>query len=419
MKIAIVGAGIAGVTTAWELAADGHEVTVFERHGAVAEEASFANAGLLSQAALMPWPAPGMTPQALRRLSGLKAGWPLPWRELGWWLAWRRAQQPAALQARRAVLQPLAGLSRDRLGELCGRLRLRVEGSSGVLALFRSSKEFALAQAALPALHDAGLHAQALTPEAARQVEPGLCAMTELAGAVHLPDDGVVNCRQFALMLKKEAEALGVRFEFDSNVAPLDKAQPATLQVSIAGAASQAMAFDAVVLCAGMGSAALLRRTGLRLPLEAVHGYSISAAMGEPLNAPRSAVLDLRHHASISRLGQRVRVAGHAALGQRGARRDARAIQDLYRVLQDWFPAAAQLGGPGAAVQEWQGARPSLPDGLPVLGASGLPGLWLNLGHGNEGWSLACGSARVLADQVAGRDTALDAAALGIARLGG
>lgn len=416
MKIAIVGAGIAGVTTAWELAADGHEVTVFERHGAVAEEASFAQAGLLAQAALLPWPTPDLTPRTLRRQSGLRAAWPLSLRELGWWLAWRRANKPTALLDRRAVLQPLAALSRDRLGELCARLGLRVEGSSGVLALCRTDKEFAAAQAALPALAEAGLRALALTPEAAREVEPGLCAVTALAGAVHLPGDGVVNCRQFALLLKKEAEALGARFAFDSNVAPFDKAMPATLQVSIGGEPSQALAFDAVVLCAGMGSAALLRRTGLKLPLQAVHGYSISAAMGEPLNAPRSAVLDLRHHASITRLGQRVRVAGHAILGHRAARRDPRAVEGLYRVLQDWFPAGAQMGGTGAAVQEWQGARPSLPDGMPVLGASGLPGLWLNLGHGNAGWSLACGSASVLADQVAGRAPALDVAALAIAR---
>ncbi len=417
MNIAIVGAGIAGVTTAWELAADGHTVTVFERHGAVAEESSFAHAGLLAQAALLPWLTPGVSAKALRQQSGLKAAWPLSLRELSWWLAWRRAQQPAALQARRAVLQPLAALSRDRLGELCARLNLRVEGSSGLLALCRTPKEFAAAQAALPALNEAGLRALALTPEAARQVEPGLCAVTELAGAVHLPDDGVVNCRQFAMLLKKEAEAVGVRFAFDSNVAPFDKAQPSALQVSLGGEPSQAMAFDAVVLCAGMGSTALLRRTGLKLPLEAVHGYSISAAMGEPLNAPRSAVMDLRHHASVSRLGQRVRVAGHAALGHRAARRDERAIQGLYRVLHDWFPAAAQLSGPGVAVQEWQGARPCLPDDAPALGASGLPGLWLNLGHGNDGWSLACGSARVLADQVAGRAPALDAGSLGIDRL--
>ncbi len=418
-----MGAGIAGVTTAWELAADGHEVTVFERHAAVAEEASFANAGLLAQAALLPWISPGIKPGAVRRASGLKAAWPLSLGELGWWLAWRRAQHPQAVQARRAVLQPLAALSLERLGELCARLRLRVEGSSGVLALFKGGKELAQAQAALPGLNDAGLLARALTPEEARQVEPGLCAVTALAGAVHFPGDGVVNCRQFALMLKKEAEALGARFLFDSNVAPLAKAQPATLQVSIGGEPSQSMAFDGVVMCAGMGAAALLRRTGLKLPLEAVHGYSISAAMGEPLNAPRSAVLDMQRHASISRLGQRVRVAGHAALGHRAALRDPRAIQGLYRVLQDWFPAAAQpgggLGAPGLAVQEWQGARPSLPDGLPVLGASGLPGLWLNLGHGNGGWSLACGSARVLADQVAGREPALAVSALAISRLGG
>lgn len=416
MKIAIVGAGIIGVTTAWELAGEGHDVTVFERRAALAEESSFANGGLVAPGALLPWANPGMSAKALRQLVPLRPAWPLSLREMSWLLARRRALEPAAWLAQSARLRQLALLGRERLDELCEGLNLRIDSASGVLVLLRTAKEQAWARAALPALREAGVGALELTPEAAREVEPALASLATLAGAVHLPGDGVFNCREFAAALKAQAQALGARFAFNSHVAPLDKAAPATLQVSMPDAPSQALAFEAVVLCAGLDSARLLHRIGLTLPLEPVHGYSISAAMGEPLNAPRSAVWDPHHQASIVRLGQRVRVAGHAAFGSRAGRRDAGAISALYKVLHEWFPGAAQLAGPAATVQHWQGVRPCLPDGAPVLGASGLPGLWLNLGHGNLGWTLACASARTLADQIAGRPPAADLTGLDIGR---
>jgi D-amino-acid dehydrogenase len=146
-----------------------------------------------------------------------------------------------------------------------------------------------------------------------------------------------------------------------------------------------------------------------------VHGYSITARIREPLNAPRSAVMDERYKVAISRLGQRVRVAGSAELGAPQGRMDAKALRTLYKVLQDWFPGAADYAH---GVQEWRGARPMLPDGPPVIGPSGLPGLWLNLGHGSSGWALACGSARALADRIAGRKPEIELEGLGIERLG-
>jgi D-amino-acid dehydrogenase len=133
-----------------------------------------------------------------------------------------------------------------------------------------------------------------------------------------------------------------------------------------------------------------------------------------PQTGPRSGVMDEKYKVAISRLGQRVRVAGSAQLGGTLARHDMAAITTLYKVLDDWFPGsyAAQ------SVQTWKGARPMLPDGPPVLGESGATGVWLNLGHGSSGWALACGSARVLADKLAGRTPAIDMADLTIARLG-
>jgi D-amino-acid dehydrogenase len=123
--------------------------------------------------------------------------------------------------------------------------------------------------------------------------------------------------------------------------------------------------------------------------------------------------MDERYKVAISRLGQRVRVAGSAELGGSIDRINTSAVATLYHVLNDWFPGAAQLRG----VQPWKGARPMLPDGPPVLGPCSAPGVWLNLGHGSSGWALACGSARVLADQLTGRTPEIDVAGLRVERV--
>ncbi|HSW20343.1 MAG TPA: D-amino acid dehydrogenase [Ramlibacter sp.] len=421
MNIAIVGAGIIGVTTAYELALDGHVVTVFERHGAVAEETSFANAGVVAPGYVTPWAAPGMPRKVLGYLfsahAPVKLSWPLSLHELRWIAAWRRACQPLTYLANRARLQRLAFYSRQRLHDLTEALQLEYDRSPGYMVLLRAEKERKLMQLGLSLLTDAGVRFRELTPEGARAVEPALNPDANFVGALHLPDDGVANCRQFAVLLRKVAQDCGAVFEFNTTVAPLEAAAPTTLSLQLAGQPPVQRHFDAVVMCGGADSANLMRRLGLRLPLARVHGYSISAPIGEPLNAPRSALMDERYKVAISRLGQRVRVAGSAELGGRPGERNQAAINTLYKVLQDWFPGAARLTGSGAAVQEWKGARPMLPDGPPVLGASGVPGVWVNLGHGSSGWALACGSARVVADLMGGRDAGIDLEGLGIARL--
>ena len=171
-----------------------------------------------------------------------------------------------------------------------------------------------------------------------------------------------------------------------------------------------------MVVCAALGASALLRPHGLKLPLQPVYGYSITAPLrqhhGHPDHGPRAALMDERYKIAISRIGNRVRVAGSAEIGGSADRINPASIETLYKVLHDWYPGAAHM----SQVQRWKGARPMLPDGPPVLGESGLPGVWLNLGHGGSGWALACGSARVLADRIGGRPAAIDLARLGVDR---
>ncbi|MDM0119152.1 D-amino acid dehydrogenase [Variovorax arabinosiphilus] len=415
MKIAIVGAGIIGVTTAWELASDGHEVTVFERRGAAAEESSFANAGVVAPGYVTPWAAPGMRLKVLRSLlsthGAIKVRWPLAVRDLRWMAHWQRACRLETYLANRARMQRLAFYSRTRLHEISEARELSYERSDGYLVLLRSKRERKLVQPGLEVLRTAGSVFREIDADEARRIEPALSTDTELAGAIHLPEDEVANCRQFALLLKREAEALGAQFHFNCDIAPLSRAAPRSLALA---AGSDAVTYDAIVVCAGVASAALLRPLGIRMPLAPVYGHSVTAHIREPLNAPRSAVMDERYKVAISRMGLRVRVAGSAEIGGALDTMNPAALQTLYKVLHDWFPGAATLQ---TGVQQWKGARPMLPDGPPVIGPSGVPGVWLNLGHGSSGWALSCGSARVLADLVVGQDAGIDLEGLGIERL--
>ena len=433
MRVAVIGAGIVGVTTAFELASDGHPVTVFERRASVAEEASFANAGVVAPGYVTPWAAPGMPVTLLRQLlsrhAPVRLARPLAPGQLGWLWRWWRACRAPVYAANRERLYRLARYSQQRLSGLSRQLKLDHEQARGVLMLLRTPRDLAGARSSLKLLAELGVNFQLIDAARAYTVERGLNPETALYAAVHLPDDGVGNCRQFAHLLRGEAQRLGAVFRFDRSVLRLDAGpQPSvwhqasdrdamTTAATTASTAPQQDQFDAVVVCAALGSAALMRPLGLRLPLAPVHGYSITAPLrlleAHPQLGPASVVIDEKYKVAISRLGQRVRVAGSVELGGDLAQHNAAAIATLHKVLDDWYPGCAQQ----AQLQAWKGAQPMLPDGPPVLGASGAPGVWLNLGHGSSGWALACGSARVLADQLAGRPPAIDIEGLDVTRL--
>ncbi len=417
MRVAVIGAGIVGVTTAYELALQGAQVTVYERRGSVAAEASFAHAGVVSPGVVVPWAAPGMAwkvmlqlfnPHAPVRLGGLNALYQLPWM----WRWWRACRRPLH-NANRAAMQRLASFSRSRLLELTRTLQLDYEQTPGCLVLLRGERELHNALGGLALLREWGVAHDVVDAARARIFEPGLNPQAALHAAIHLPQDGVGNCRQFAHLIKAEAQRLGARFHFDTAVHAVQPGSQPRVQTT-AGSVSE---HEAVVLCAGVEAKTLLRGLKLRLPLAPIHGYSVTAPLrhadGAFAPAPRAAVMDERYQVAISRLGQRVRVAGSIEVGGRLDHLAQPPLRTLYKVLDDWFPGAAL----SRVAQHWKGARPMLPDGPPVLGASGAAGVWLNLGHGAAGWAMACGSARVLAECVAGRAPPLDMSGLTLARL--
>lgn len=423
MRVAVIGAGIVGVTTAHALHEDGHEVTVYERQGSVATESSFANAGWLAPGYVTPWAAPGMLRkvlgQWLQRDAAVRlAGVPGP-ALAGWLWRWWRACAPRTYAANRGAMLGLARDSLQRTNALAESLGIEHERGKGVLVLLRGEAELAQSRPGLKVLAELGVNFHLVSETQCRQIEPALDTDTALKAGIHLPDAESGNCRQFALELKAVLQKAGVAFRLHHMVTRLDSGAAGVTVHAQADATAGAVTtnpestpaqeqFDAVVVCAAMGAPALL--PALRLPLQPVYGYSVTLPVqrhdGYPDLGPRAALMDERYKVAITRLGERVRVAGSAELaGDAKALRDA-PLATLYRVLQDWFPSAARQ----SSAQTWKGARPMLPDGPPAIGPTGTPRVWVNTGHGSSGWALACGSARVVADLVASRAPALDPA---------
>ncbi|MFM9917289.1 MAG: FAD-dependent oxidoreductase [Rhizobacter sp.] len=424
MRIAVVGAGIVGVTSAYELAAAGHEVTVFEQGGSVAAEASFAHAGLDGPGCAVAWSPLAVTGSLL----GLLLRGRLPDAltlsahpgSVSWTLQWLSANRASAQLMRRQRLHRLAAYSFARTVELTRVLHLDFERSNGVLVVSRSATDTQRMQPAWAALAELGIRSRQLSPEQCLSVEPGLNPHAPLHAALLLPDEGASNCREFAHLMRQQAQRHGTRFVFHAQVLAIHPGAHPELEVALTDKASDTRQtrerFDAVVLCAALGSHRLLSSLGVKLPMVGVNGHTITAPLRlddvHPHIGPNSVLLDPGRRVTISRAGSRVRVSGGARVGRKSRTGTAKALRQLYHALDEWFPGAARVG----QAQHWQGASPTLPDGLPVIGPSGTEGVWLNLGHGSAGWTLACGSAQVLTAMISGVPPDIDTDGLGATR---
>lgn len=412
-RVAVVGAGLAGVTTAYELAVLGCDVQVFERGGSVAEQASFASSALLSP--------------SLPHLADLKTPAPLAWR----WRRWRAGRRGSEAAS---ALVALSQLGLARTAELRRSLGVDDEATDGLLVALTDARRVAAAEAKLEGWKSLGLQVELLDAEQARRREPGLNTEAPLAGALALAHGGAGNARLFAQQLRLQAQRLGVGFRFHTTVraiaadgagltlrheyTPPPEAPTRAHEREAGDTLPQPLGamderFDAVVLCNGLDASALL---GSGLPLAAQHETSVTAPLrlleAHPDLGPRAAWVDPALGLSITRTGQRVRVTGGLTVTS-AQTKAAPDFEALHRGLQHWFPGSVMH----QQVQHGQSRRALAADGLPLLGASGRTGVWLNVAPGGNGWALACGSAAALAQQISGQTPMLDISALGVQRL--
>jgi D-amino-acid dehydrogenase len=405
MHVIVIGAGAIGVCSAWYLRQAGFTVTVLDRRGAAAQEASFGNAGVIAPGYVTPWAAPGMPAKVLRALLHRESPVlfrpsvdPAMWRWIGRWL---RECDDERYRTNKLRMQRVAFYSRQCLHQLRDELEIDYEQSRGYLQLFRTQKDLELAAPALALLRENNVPHQLVDAAGCRQIEPGLTDDTPLAGGLHLPEDESGNCPMFVRRLHQHAEAAGVQFRFQTDVARLRTGQAGSISVELApvqrGAAPETLQADRVLVAAGVGSARLLRPLGLRVPIYPVKGYSATVMVRDELQAPLGALMDESFKVAITRMGNRLRVAGTAELGSRRLDLRPAALNTLIKVARDWFPVAGHY----QEATLWAGARPMLPDGPPVIGATRVPGLFLNLGHGSTGWAMSCGSGKIAADQIA------------------
>jgi D-amino-acid dehydrogenase len=416
MKVIVLGAGIVGVTSAYQLAKAGHEVTVVDRQPGPALETSFANAGEVSFGYCSPWAAPGIPMKALKWLFMQHA--PLILRPkvdmamLSWMAQMLRNCTSARYALNKSRMLRLADYSRVSLAALREETGIAYdERMQGTLQLFRSEAQLDASAKDVKALAADGIPYEVLDPEGCIRVEPALVHVREkIVGGLLTPKDETGDCFKFAGALAEKAKALGVVFNYGSIIRSLDVEGG---RVTGVVTAHGRIAADAVVVALGSFSPLLVRPHGIRLPVYPVKGYSLTIPITDASRAPESTVMDETYKIAITRLGDRIRVGGMAEIsGYTNDLGEPRRLT-LQHSVTDLFP-----GGDVSKASFWSGLRPMTPDGTPVIGATEVAGLFLNTGHGTLGWTMSSGSARLIADLVSGRTPEIDATDLAVARYG-
>ncbi|MFN7643634.1 MAG: D-amino acid dehydrogenase [Burkholderiales bacterium] len=419
MRILVLGSGVIGVTSAWYLARQGHEVTVVDRQPGAALETSFANAGQVSPGYSTPWAAPGIPLKAMKWLFQRHA--PLAIRPDGtlFQLSWLAQMLANCTEERYAVnkerMLRLSEYSRDCLKALRAEIELPYEGRQlGTLQVFRTDAQMAAVDKDVRVLREQGVPFELLGRDELARVEPALAAVKDtLVGGLRLPGDETGDCQLFTTRLAEAARAAGVTFLYGTTIDRIERRADTIAGVWVRGPQGRRqLAADQYVLALGSYSRELLSPLGLDLPVYPLKGYSLTVPITDPDAAPVSTVMDETFKVAITRFDDRIRVGGMAEVSGFDLRLNPRRRATLERVVAGLFPR----GGDVRAASFWTGLRPMTPDGTPVVGATRIANLWLNTGHGTLGWTMACGSGRLIADLISRRRPEISAGGLGIDR---
>jgi D-amino-acid dehydrogenase len=414
MKVIVLGAGVIGISTAYYLARVGAEVTVIDRQPGPALETSFANAGQISPGYSTPWAAPGIPLKAVKWMFQQHA--PLAIRPDGslWQLQWMASMLRNCTSQRYAVnkerMMRVAEYSRDCLRALRAETGIQYEQrAGGTLQLFRTNKQADSARLDMAVLDECGVSYQLLDRAGVCEAEPALAySRAHITGGLRLPGDETGDCQRFTFELAALAGGLGVKFLFGRDVESLTTNGIRVVGVRVGDELIRA---DRYVMAMGSYSREMLLPLDLRIPVYPVKGYSLTIPLVNERLAPVSTVLDETYKIALTRLDDRIRVGGMAELSGFDLALNPTRRATLEMVTRDLFP-----GGNLERASFWTGLRPMTPDGTPIIGPTRYPNLFLNTGHGTLGWTMACGSAKLISDIMVGQKPEISPAGLGMDR---
>jgi len=417
-KVIVVGAGIVGLTTAYQLVKAGHTVTVVERHAKVAQETSFANAGQLSYAFVNPFAAPGVwrrLPVWLTQRDGpLKLGNLFNYELIRWMTSFLKACNPREYNYSTTQLLDLAMASRDEWSRfILNEVPEFSHSTFGKLILHRRVQSLATADQLTAQVQRYGYVQRRISAEECVHIEPALSGIAhQLAGGIFTPGEEAGDCQLVCEALRDAVVKISTSssFRFSS---PVIRVLTANGRVTGLETPSGLLQADAYVLANGMGARALALPLGLHLPIFPLKGYSLTYETSHDSvsssDLPFVSITDYDKKVAYARLDSRIRVAGMADLvGYSLAPSQAR-IDSLKRLAAETFPVLGRM-----SALPWAGLRPSTPTSRPLIGRTNFDNLWINAGHGGLGFTLSMGAACGLLGLIEQRATAVDMRAFAV-----
>jgi D-amino-acid dehydrogenase len=402
MHVLIMGAGVAGVTAAWQLLEDGHEVSVVDRRAEAASETSFANAGLIAPGHAFAWASPKAAKILIKSL--LSKDQPLRFRFRAEPALWRWSLQFLAQctseRARRntRIKHRLCRYAQQALQDLADRTRIDYDRERrGVLYLHRSQASLDRGIANMQILREAGQELEVVDRERAVALDPALApSRDKIAGGIYSPGDESGDACKFTRALAALCAGRGARFHYRTTIEGIEAGGDRIERVLTDQGELRA---DLYLLACGSYSPLLTRALGERLSVYPIKGYSVTFPIDGANNPPTIGGVDEDNLCAYARLGDRVRSTAVAEFAGYDTGHSPADFRSMLRALEDLFPAGADYRRP----QYWACLRPMTPEGTPVLGRGRFENLYYDTGHGHMGWTMACGTARITADLIAGR----------------
>ena len=407
MKVAVLGSGIIGISTAWWLNQSGHDVVVLDRCSGPAQETSFAKGGQISVSYAEPWANPSAPLKLARWMfrddAPLLFRPQLDWRQWMWCLAFLRECLPGRLSHNIRSMVRLAEYSRSTLRSMRAEMGLSYDHvDRGILNFYRDPAEFEQSQRAAGVMRDLGVERRVITADEVVALEPALAGQrSRIVGGDYTPDDESGDVYKFAVALAQRAASAGVSFQYDTRITRLiaEGGRIAKVETIAPDGTFRNVQADAFVVAMGTFSPALVRPLGVHCNIYPAKGYSATFPILDSRLAPTISLTDSGHKVVFSRFGDRLRMAGTAELAGYSRALNPVRCQAMTDLAAELFPGALDIEG----VAYWSGLRPSTPSNVPLIGRTRVLNLYLNSGHGTLGWTMGAGSGRALADLLNGK----------------